>query len=115
MFIEVNYNNNMGIEFTCFWMIMILTYVLIISLYILLFNLATIDELLGYLYNVSLMIGISIIYKPWNVWNGFLYSLQNYKLILFIGLICTYLYSSLFKTVISFIVFNGFVSEIIEI
>lgn len=108
-----NYINN--IEFTCFWIIMILTYVLIISLYILLFNLLTLDEILNYLYDISIMIGISIVYKPWNVWNGFLYSLQNYKLFLVINLILTYLNSSLFQTVISFIVFNGFVSEIMDI
>ena len=94
------------------WTLLFIVYGLVIIQYLIIFKILTYDEIIDYLIDIMILLSISIVYTPKKVYFGFIYSLQNYKLVLLFGLIFTYVYTNLFKTLASFIVFNGFISEI---
>lgn len=94
------------------WILLFIVYGVVIIEYLVLFGLLTYNEIRDYLFDIMIILIVSILYTPNSVFRGFLYSIENYKVILLLNLVFTYLNSTLFKTIVSFIVFNGFVCEI---
>ena len=94
------------------WILLFITYGFVITEFLVLFGVLSYNEVLDYLIDIMMILIVTTLYNPNSVFRGFLYSIENYKVPLLLNLVFTYLNSTLFKTIVSFIVFNGFVCEI---